>query len=273
MIIDGKKIADDIIDDLKREIENSRLKLKIGVVIVGDNPVSLSYISQKERSCLRAGVGFSLVRFPLDIDKNELIRGISSISADGVLIQLPLPKEMDTQEILDAVSMEKDIDLLTTISSGKYYSGDISILPPTVGAIAHILGDISLRGKNVVVVGSGRLVGRPLAFWLMTQGATVSIMNSSTSDIKYFTKEADIVISGVGKAGLIKGDMIKKGAIVIDAGSSIEESCLKGDVDLKSVSEVASKVSPVPGGVGPVTTACLIQNLIKMKKRYGKIDL
>jgi len=162
---------------------------------------------------------------------------------------------------------------LTTVSLGRYHSGDFSILPPTVAAIAHILEGTLIKGRHAVIVGAGRLVGRPLANWLFLKGATVSIMNISTPEISFFTSQADIIVSGVGKAGLITGDMVKAGAVVIDAGSSVEGNAIKGDVDFESVSKIAAKISPAPGGVGPLTTAFLISNMIILNKRYGKSDI
>lgn len=275
MIIDGRKLADGVLNEAKSEIEKLGLKLKLAIVLVGDNPVSLSYISQKERACVKTGVEFSLYRFPEGIGKDDLLTGISEAcqGSSGAIIQLPIPESLAGQDVLDAVPFEKDVDLLTTVSLGRYHSGDFSILPPTVAAIARILEGTSIKGKHAVIVGAGRLVGRPLAAWLMGKGATVSIMNSSTPDISFFTREADIIVSGVGKSGLITGDMVKSGAVVIDAGSSVEGNAIKGDVDLESVSEVAEKVSPVPGGVGPITTAFLIANMIILSKRYGKDDI
>ncbi len=269
MKIDGRKIAEGIIEEARREIESNSLSLELGVVLVGNDPVSLSYISQKEKSCLKAGIRFSLHQFPEEIRKEQLITQISSISSSGVIVQLPLPSDLDEQEILDAVSPEKDVDLLTTTSLGRFYSGDFSILPPTTAAIAHILEETPIKGKCAVIVGAGRLVGRPLMNWLISKGATVSVVRSSTPNISYFTKEADIIVSGVGKTGLITGEMVKPGAIVIDAGTSVEGNAIRGDIDIESVSKVASKVSPVPGGVGPITTAFLIVNMITLNKRYG----
>ncbi len=275
MIVDGRKLADDVLSEAKGEIERLNLKLKLAIILVGDDPVSLSYISQKKKTCAKAGVEFSLHRFPEGIGKDELLAGISEAchGASAAIIQLPLPTGLPGQEILDAVPPEKDADLLNSVSLGRYHSGDLSILPPTVAAIAKVLEGVEIKGKHTVVVGAGRLVGRPLVAWLMAKGATLSVLNSSTPDISEFTKRADIIISGVGQPGLITGKMIKEGAVVIDAGSSVEGGAVKGDVEIESVLPVASTVSPVPGGVGPVTTACLVANMVELYKRYGKDDI
>ncbi len=263
-IIDGWKIAGEIIESL--EVEEGT---ELSVVLVGDDPVSLSYISQKEKLCKRVGIDFSLHKFSPDITKDELKEEIKAIRSSGIIVQLPLPKEINSQDVLDAIDPERDVDLLTTASIGRYYSGNLSILPPTVNAVAMILRGDEVAGKNVVVVGAGRLVGRPTAHWFVCQKATVSILNSLTDRIKDFLSKADIIVSGVGKSGLIRGEMIKEGAIVIDAGSSSEKGVIGGDVDINSVLGRASKISPVPGGVGPITTASLILNLVKFKKIYG----
>ncbi len=268
-IIDGRTISENIIGRVKKEIEKKGLNLKLGAVLVGDNPISLSYISQKEKICRKVGISFSLYKISERIKENDLIDKIFAVFSEcsGLIVQLPLPKNIDTQLILNAVPPEKDIDLLSAKSLGKFYAGDFSILPPVVSAIEYIFKKerISLKGKNVAIIGSGKLVGKPLAVWMMARKATLSVINEFTDDISFYTKKADIVISGVGKPNLIKGKMIKKGAIVIDAGSSVEDGRLKGDIHLESVLKKGAIVSPVPGGVGPITTACLLENLIKMQ--------
>jgi methylenetetrahydrofolate dehydrogenase (NADP+) / methenyltetrahydrofolate cyclohydrolase len=262
-IIDGKKIAESII----KGIDKKRTKdIKLKVILVGNNPVSLSYISQKKKYCVKAGIGFSLSVFSENIKEGDLIKKISLISKNysGIIVQLPLPKKMNVQKIMNSIPEKKDIDILSERSLGKFYSGDFSVLPPVVESVSQIIKreKIKLNNKNVVIIGSGRLVGKPLALWFISQGSTVSVLNKLTKDIKYFTKNADIIISGTGKTRLLKSNMIKKGSIIIDAGSSVEKKILVGDVD-SSVVGIASIVSMVPGGVGPITTASLINNLIK----------
>lgn len=208
---------------------------------------------------------------------SELKKEIQNICANpensGVVIQLPLPSHLRVgdQEILDIVPPEKDPDVLSENNLGRFYSGTLSVLPPVVGAIFHLFKNykISPKGRNVLLVGTGRLVGFPLAVWLLKEEATVSAINKFTKNMSSFTKKADIIISGVGRPGLIKGAMIKKGAIIIDAGSSSENGRTIGDVDLESAAKKAKYISPVPGGVGPLTVACLFENLVKLnlKKR------
>ena len=270
-IIDGKKIARKIIEKVKRDVLKDGLNLKLSVILVGNDPISVSYILQKKKACYETGIDFSLFNFPLSIKKESLIEDVFEISKESsaLIIQLPLPHKLDTYHLFDAIDVDKDVALLSSRAIGRYYSGDFSIIPPTVSAISEILKGEDLVGKNVVVIGSGRLVGRPVTHWISSQKATVTTLNSSTYDIKSFTKKADIVISGVGKSGLVRRDMIKKGSIIIDAGSASEDNLIKGDVVLKNVIGKASKVSPVPGGVGPITTACLLRNIIELKKIYG----
>ncbi len=263
-IIDGQALANEIIERIKRE----KRRLKLGVVLVGDNPVSRLYLSQKEKICRRVGFKFCLFQYPQKIREDILLTKIKTVArqCSGLIIQLPLPSHLDTTRILNAVPVKKDIDVLTSVAQGKFYSGDFSILPPVVSAIKYLLEKekLLLKGKNIVVIGSGRLVGKPLTVWLMAQKATVLVINRLTVNLPSLIRKADILISGVGKANLVKGDMIKRGAVVIDVGSSVERGSLTGDLEIKSVIKKASRMAVVPGGVGPITTACLLENLIKL---------
>ena len=264
--IDGNKIADKIIKKQKKEIKKN---LKVAVVLVGENPASISYIKQKEKLFLKANIKFSLFKFSEKTNRGYLIKEIKKIckSSSGVIIQLPLPFNYKNQEILDSVSFKKDIDLLSTFNLGKFYSGDFSMLPPVVGAVNHIFNyyNISVKGANISLFGFGKLVGKPLSFWLSSKGATVSVINELTKNPSSFSKNSDIIISGVGKNNLIKGNMVKKGVIAIDGGSSFYKGKIVGDFD-KSVYQKSLIYTPVPGGLGPITTACLIENLVKFKK-------
>ncbi len=272
-ILDGKKVSRRILEDIKREIEVRHLKLSLAAVLVGSDRVSEVYVNRKKKVCEEVGIIFELFSFPLDIGEKELNKGITEISENpkhsGVIIQLPLPKHINTQDTLNMVPANKDIDVLSENSLGRFYSGSLNILPPVVSAVASLLDEyeINTKGRNVFIVGTGRLVGKPLTIWLMNQGATVSIANSKTEDLSLFSKNADILISGVGKPNLINGNMIKKGAVIIDAGTTIEGGTLRGDIDLDSVKKVASYIAPVPGGIGPMTVACLIKNLLDLNKK------
>jgi len=271
-ILDGKKLSEKILANLKREIKKSKLKLGLAVIQVGENLVSQIFINQKKKACEKTGINFKLYKFSAGINNSEFKKEIKKICQNprnsGVIIQLPLPKKFIPEEFLNLISEEKDIDVLSEHSLGKFYQGTLKILPPTVQGILYLLKEykINLKGKNVVIVGAGRLVGFPLAIQLLKEKATLSVLNEFTKDTPSFTKKADILVSGVGKPNLIKGDMVKKGAVVIDAGCSIKNGKLEGDIDFKSVSKKASFITPVPGGVGPMTVACLLENLLKLQK-------
>jgi len=240
MILDGKKLSQKILNDLKKEIERKKLKLKLAVVLVGEDLDSKIFVKQKRKACELVGIDFELFQLPEQIQQIELAEKIKEIvksDISGLVIQLPLPKNIDTDEILNLVPKEKDAELIS----------------PVVCAISRLLEEykISLKNKNIVLIGKGRLVGQPVADWLKKQGLNFS----GLKDIK----QADVVISGVGRTNFIKGDMIKKGAMVIDVGR---------DVDLETVSKKAGYLTPTPGGVGPMTVACLLKNLV-----YGFISI
>ena len=268
ILLDGEKIAREIRVKLKER--TSSVKLGLSVVQVGNNPVSTKYIEVKRQIAEDLGVSFFLHHFPASISENDLKEAIQKIAEgsriSGIIVQLPLPSTMNMQSVLDAVPFEKDVDVLSSAAFESFASGNSSILPPTVCAIATLFSEygIEVSGKNVVVVGAGRLVGVPLVAWFKQKGVNVKVVTSSTQNIKELTKLADIIISGVGKANLITGDMIKEGAVVFDAGTSVEDGETKGDVDFESVSRVAGYIAPVPGGVGPLTAVCLFKNLLKI---------
>lgn len=273
-IFDGKKFSEQILDKIRREAKNRNLKL--AVVLIGEDSSSKVFIRIKERACQNTGIGFQLFHFPENTNQVALKEQISRICQNqensGIVIQLPLPGSMNKEEILNLIPEEKDIDLLSKKSKAKFLAGDSAILPPVVSAIGKILKKekIIFKNKNTAIVGSGALVGFPLAVWMIRQGATVSALNSKTKDISYYTRKADILVSGTGKPKIIKGGMIKKGAFLIDAGSAVEDGKTIGDIDLKSVSQKASWISSVPGGLGPVTVVCLLENLLKLQKNGGE---
>ena len=272
-ILDGKKLSEEVLKDLKREIERLKLKLTLGIIQVGENKVSEVYINSKKKASQKIGIGFQVFKFPGDIGKEKLKKEIEKIvnspSISGVIIQLPMPKGYSPEEFLNLIPSEKDIDLLSEKSLGKFYQGKSKILPPTVSGILKLLksGKVKLKGKNVVIFGAGRLVGFPLSLVLVREKATVSVLNEFTKDVSYFTQKADIIISGVGKPNLVRGEMVKRGVVIIDAGTSKVKGKLVGDVDFKSVSKKASLITPVPGGVGPMTVASLLENLVKLNKK------
>ena len=243
IILDGKNLADKILEELEKDIRKSGKRLKLAAVLVGDDPQSKIFLRQKEKACKFVGVDFQLYQFPENISQQELTKQIKKIGRQknhGVIIQLPLPKHIDTEKILGLIPAEKDVDVL----SGKKLKA--GVLSPVLAGILALLKEykITFRGKKAAVVGSGRLVGQPVADWLKKRSI----------EITEGTKKADILISGVGKPGfVINGDMIKKGAVVVDAA---------GDVEQKSVAKKASYLTPTPGGLGPLTVAMVLKNLL-----------
>jgi len=269
-LLDGKKLSEKTLANLKREVRKSNLKLKLTVILVGENPISQIFINQKKKACKKVGINFQLFKFSANIKTLALKKKIKKIVKEpadsGIIIQLPLPKKFFPEEFLNLISKEKDIDVLSEKSLGEFYQGTLPILPPTVSGILSLFKDykINPKGKNIVIIGAGRLVGFPLAIQLLKEKATLSVLSKFTKDATSFIRKADILISGVGKPNLIIGEMVKRGVIIVDAGTNYRRGKLVGDIDFKSVSKKASYITPVPGGVGPLTVACLLENLIKL---------
>lgn len=275
MIIDGRKIAANILEKLKREVSQlgkQGKSLKLACVLVGRDQASLSFIRRKEKSCQDLGIEFELFQFPSTIDEGILIEKIRAIQDDsllsGVIIQLPLPKKLNQLRVLEAVRPELDVDCLTPTNWGKLVVGAPLVLPPTASAILHILKihKIKLSGKHIVIVGRGDLVGKPLAVLLTQEKNTVTSCNKYTKDLGTITQQADILISGAGVPNLITGGMVKKGAVVLDAGTSFYRGKLCGDVKFDEVKNIVRLISSVPGGVGPVGVAKLLENTVLLAK-------
>ena len=273
ILLDGKKLSEEILKNIKKRVKSHRLKLRLAVVQIGKNPASQIFIRQKKKACKKTGIGFKLFEFSARIKKSELKKKIDKICQDsknsGVIIQLPVPKKFHSEEgFTNLIPEKKDIDILSERSFGKYFFTGIKILPPVVDGILRLLKNykIKIKGKNIAVIGMGRLVGIPLIPQLLREFATPTIINVFTKNPSFFTKEADILISGVGKPNLIKQNMVRKGAIVIDAGTTLKKGKLVGDIDFRRVSKKASYITPVPGGVGPMTVVCLLENLVKLNK-------
>jgi methylenetetrahydrofolate dehydrogenase (NADP+)/methenyltetrahydrofolate cyclohydrolase len=271
-VLDGKKLSERILKNLKKEIKSRHLKLRLAVILVGNGQISRIFINGIKKDSEKIGIEPKLYKFPTKITSQKLKKEVEKIAKNpqnsGVLIQLPLPKKFLPEEFLNLIPQQKDTNVLSEKSLGKFYQGTLKILPPTVKGILELLKNykIKLKEKDIVILGVGRLVGFPLAIQLLKEKATVSVLNEFTKDTLFFTKKADILISGTGRVNLIKDKMIKKGVVVIDAGTGIKEGKLVGDVDFKSVSKKASFLTPVPGGVGPMTVACLLKNLVILNK-------
>lgn len=267
MIIDGNRIAADILDTLKQTITASGAKVSLEVFVVGSDYATEKFISFKRKKAEGVGIDVSVTNFPPTIATENLIKEIQQYSKqhtvnDGVVIQLPLPKHIDTKAVLEYIPIEKDIDVLSSRSRTAFEKSELDILPPVVGSIKEIIdrSNISLRGMRAVVIGKGALVGRPSAVWLEQQGAIVTSLDAS-DNIRSYVKDADVIVSGAGVPGLITPDMIKEGVILFDAGTSESGGKLVGD----ATEDCALKCqifTPTPGGIGPITVALLLQNLV-----------
>ena len=278
MIIDGKKMAEEIKNSLKDEVSKIGKKIRLAVVEVGADAVTEKFLEQKKRFGSVVGIDLRMYNMPENITTAKLREKLAEIvhikENTGIIVQLPLPKNINTEYILDGIIPEKDPDMLSSKSWGVFSTGRSKIFPPVVRAIKYILEKHSIesRAKNVVVIGAGKLVGKPVAIWLINEGATVTVVDENTPDPKLYTLNADIIISGVGKPNLITADMVRDGVVAIDCGTSVGsadvevESALRGDID-PAVANKASLFSPVPGGVGPLTVAMLFKNLVELAKR------
>lgn len=270
IMMDGKSLADKITVELKETYAGFTKKPVLAAVIVGDDPVIRKFIERKKAFAAELGVDFRIYGYPAEISTNELRKRIAVIvhEADpaGVIIQLPLSAHINQQYILNSVPSEKDVDVLSARAVGDFSVGKSKILPPVVGAVKALFEEygIDYKTRHVLVIGAGALVGKPIVAWLANEKVSFTVVDENTPDVSAFTGQADIIISGVGKPGLITGNMVKAGAVVIDAGTSEAGGKLSGDVDFDSVSRVASHVTPVPGGVGPLTVAMIYRNLLTL---------
>lgn len=268
-IIDGKQIRNEILDEFKKEVKHFMIKPCLAVIQIGDDPASNTYINAKEKACNEVGIYFKHIKFNETVKEIEVINKILELNNDeyvhGILLQLPLPEGFNADKLINYIARNKDVDGLTDINVGKLYNNKNGLVSCTPLGIMKLLEheNIDVAGKNVTIVGRSNLVGKPLAGLLLNKDATVTICHSKTENLSFHTKNADILIVAVGKKHLIKENMVKKDAIVIDVGINKEEGKLYGDVDFDSVKEKVSRITPVPGGVGPMTVAMLISNVIK----------
>lgn len=269
-IIDGRKISKEILEEVKTKVNGLDFKPVFCDILVGDDLASLKYVELKKKKALELGIDFYDANFPKSITTEELILEIEKINKIpnmcGIIVQLPLPNSIDTKKVLDSIDPKLDVDCLGEELSNKFYNGDLFIAPPTALACEALLESLNLdlSEKKILIIGEGKLVGKPIANILKTKGYDFNIINSKSENREELIKEADIIVSGVGKGSLINGYMVKEGVIIIDAGTSEEDSVLVGDVDFDSVSSKASYITPVPGGVGPVTVAMLFSNVLKV---------
>lgn len=300
-ILDGKKLADRIKAEVKKEVatlNNIGIDVGLGLLLTGENPASRQYFNATLSACRRVGITAYEFRLPETVTVNEILNVVHKINTDerinGLLVLMPLPRNINSRRIINAIVPEKDIDGLGAISVGRLAAdestfqlfnnsrtGDMmqklrfvpsiwSFLPCTPYGVMRLLEhyNIGIKGRHAVIVGKSLAVGKPLATMFLAKEATVSVCHKETKDLAAMTKQADILCSATGRAGLITGDMVKKGAIVVDIGINVlENGDITGDVDFKSVSKKASMITPVPGGVGPVTIAMLLENTVRSAQR------
>ncbi|HEY9585394.1 MAG TPA: bifunctional 5,10-methylenetetrahydrofolate dehydrogenase/5,10-methenyltetrahydrofolate cyclohydrolase [Candidatus Paceibacterota bacterium] len=267
MIVDGKRIAAELREKLTRAVKELSLPPTLAIVVVGEDPVIESFVRLKKKIGETLGVQVREHRFVASVPETTLLAAMKTIagdkSVDGVIVQLPLPPALNTQVILDAVPSEKDVDMLSTESVAAFRRGDASILPPIAGAIQEILerSGVPVEGKESLVLGRGRLVGVPAELFLRHNNAHVTVVGREVERLSDLTREADIIVCGAGQPGLLKPEMLKQGATVIDAGTSEAGGKIVGDADPRCA-EVASVFTPVPGGVGPIAVALIFKNLL-----------
>ncbi len=268
-IIDGKKIAEEIRQELKKKVKKLKEKPGLAVVLVGDNPASQIYVSMKEKKCNEIGFYFRKILLPEDTDEEKLLGIIDELNQDpkihGMLVQLPLPEHMDEHLIIDAILPHKDADGFHPINMGNMLIGKNIILPATPKGIIKLIEStgIKLEGKHAVVVGRSNIVGKPVSVLLQQKNSTVTMCHSKSKPLEKYTKQADILVVAIGRPRFITKNMVKKGAIVIDVGTNKVYDKLVGDVDFDAVKKVAGYITPVPGGVGPMTIACLLENTLE----------
>lgn len=273
IILDGKATALKVRSELKAEIENRKqsdpnFSLTLAVLLVGDDPASQVYVNNKTKACQKAGIESLTIRMPATVSEDEIISEIERLNlddtVDGILLQLPLPKGFNENKIINHISPLKDVDGLTYSQQGRLYGGKKQLAPCTPSGVIKLLKEygVEISGKKVVVIGRSILVGKPLFELFLDENATVTVCHSRTPNIAEYTQSADIIAVAVGKQGLLTADMVKDGAVIVDVGITRTENGLKGDVDFDSVAPKASYITPVPGGVGPMTIAMLLQNTL-----------
>ena len=266
MILDGKKIAEMRQKILKEEIGSSGLSPRLATVIVGSDPASQMYIRMKHRACEQVGIGSVGLELPKDATTGQVLEAVTQLNNDddihGILVQLPLPKYVDSERVIAAVRPDKDVDGFNPFNLGLLFSGRPRFVPCTPKGIMTLLAEykIELAGTRAVVIGRSIDVGRPMAALLTNADATVTVCHSKTKDLTYEVNRADILVSAVGKAHFITREMVKPGAVVIDVGINQLNGKLVGDVDFAAIKDIASAITPVPGGVGPMTIATLMEN-------------
>lgn len=276
MIIDGKKIAQQVRNEVKEEVEELKKKgitPGLAVVLVGENPASLVYVRQKEKACEEVGIVSYKYTLPEDTTEEKLLSVVDELNNEerihGILVQLPLPKHLDEKRVIEKISPEKDVDGFHPLNMGRLFVGEPSFVPCTPRGVIELIerSGFEIKGKKAVIVGRSNIVGKPVAVLLLMRHATITVCHTRTKDLASETREADILIVAAGRPKMITGDMVKEGVIVIDVGINRVDGKLVGDVDFDSVSLKAGAITPVPGGVGPMTVAMLMKNTLEATKK------
>lgn len=280
IILDGKAVSAAVKQEVRAEVETLRengLQVGLAVIIVGDNPASRTYVNNKKKACAEAGILSEEYALPAGTTMEELLALIDELnhkdSIHGILCQLPLPEGLDEKAVIAAIAPEKDVDAFSVGNVGRIMIGDYSFLPCTPAGIMEMLKyyNIPIAGKECVVIGRSNIVGKPMAMLLLQQNGTVTICHSKTENLAEVTRRADILVAAVGIPHFVKADMVKDGAVVVDVGMDRDENGkLCGDVDFAAVEPKASYITPVPGGVGPMTIATLLKNTVTAAKQMGK---
>lgn len=275
IIADGKALAEKIYEKIKKDVEKLEKKPTLAVIITNDNEAGKIYVRNKQKACEKTGINSYTQEFDSNVTQEELLNKINELNnnkdIDAILVQLPLPKHIDSEKILNAISPKKDADGFHYINAGKMFTGQIpNSIACTPKGIIRLLDEykIKIEGLNAVVIGRSNIVGKPISQLLLQRNATVTVCHSKTKDISFYTKNADLIICATGNPKFLTGDMVKEDAIIVDVGISRCNGKLCGDVDFESVAPKASLITPVPGGVGPMTVAMLIQNTLELAKQH-----
>lgn len=281
-ILDGKQIAKDYRQGLQNQVEALKEKgftPKLSVILVGNDGASQSYVRSKKKAAEKIGMISEIVHLEETATEEEVLNELNRLNNDdsvsGILVQVPLPKQVSEQKILEAINPDKDVDGFHPINIGKLYIDEQTFVPCTPLGIMEILkhADIDLEGKNAVVIGRSHIVGQPVSKLLLQKNASVTILHSRSKDMASYLKDADVIVSAVGKPGLVTKDVVKEGAVIIDVGNTPDENGkLRGDVDYDAVKEIAGAITPVPGGVGPLTITMVLNNTLLAEKMRRGID-
>ena len=272
MILDGFKTAEELRKNIAEEIRTNKYNITLVVIIVGENPASQIYVRNKAKACEDVGIKSIIYAFEENASQKEVISKIQELNADkninGILVQLPLPNHIDESAVINSIDPNKDVDGLTIYNQGKLFKGEKTIKPATPKGVITLLknNNVEIAGKNAVVIGRSILVGKPVSLLLMKENATVTMCHSRTVNLKEITRKADILVVAIGKPKFVTEDMVKKDAVVVDVGINRVQGKVCGDVDFDNVIKIASYVSPVPRGVGPMTIASLLENVVDCYK-------